>query len=138
MNASEPQLVREYRSLVIRAIWFILIGWWATGIWLSVAWVLLVLIITIPIGIKMINYVPLVLSLKSPTRSFVDAGVGGTITRVPQRPLVIRAVWFVFIGWWASGILMVIAYLFTISIIGIPIAIWLYGQLPLVVSLYRY
>ena len=138
MSSEGYRRVTEDRSLLIRAVWFLLIGWWATGIWLSVAWVLLILIITIPIGIKMINFVPMVLSLKSPTRTLVDDVEGTNLQRQPQHSLVLRALWFIFIGWWASGILMAIAYVFTISIIGIPIAIWLYGKLPFVVSLYRY
>jgi len=31
-----------------------------------------------------------------------------------------------------------VAYVLTLSIIGIPIAIWMYGKLPFVVSLYSY
>lgn len=134
MTTETPIPVNEQPSLLVRAIWFILVGWWATGIWLSIAWLLLVLVITIPLGIKMINVVPMVLSLKSPSRELV----GQEVRRPHQRNLLIRAVWFVLFGWWASLMWMAIAYLFTISIIGIPVAIWMYGKLPAIVSLYRY
>ncbi|WP_418280025.1 YccF domain-containing protein [Halorubrum sp. DTA98] len=138
MNATEPVRVADDRSLVVRAVWFVLIGWWATGIWLSVAWFLNLLIVTIPLGIKMINMVPMVLSLKSPTREFVSETGTGTVHSREQRTVLVRAVWFVLIGWWASAVWMAIAYGLTVSILGIPIAIWMYGKLPLVVSLYRY
>lgn len=134
MTAAASPRIADNRSLIVRAVWFILVGWWATGIWLGVAWVFLILVITIPLGIKMINMVPLVLSLKSPTRTFVDE----RIQPQAQQNLLVRAVWFVFVGWWLSLFWMGIAYLFTLSIIGIPIAIWMYGKLPFVVSLYRY
>lgn len=134
MTDETPQRVTDQPSLWLRAAWFILIGWWATGIWLAIAWLLLVLIVTIPLGIKMINVVPLVLSLKSPTREFVGEGV----QRPPQHSLLVRALWFVFIGWWASLLWIGVAYLFTVSIIGIPVAIWMYGKLPAIVSLYQY
>ena len=130
--------VTEDRSLLLRAVWFLLIGWWATGIWLGIAWVLLVLVITIPLGIKMINLTPLILSLKAPQREFAGEAGDGRLQSTQQRSLLVRGVWFVFVGWWASLVWMGIAYLFTVSIIGIPIAIWMYGKLPFVVSLYEY
>ncbi|GAB7093622.1 hypothetical protein JCM30237_07740 [Halolamina litorea] len=120
-------------SLAVRTAWFLLIGWWATGIWLGIAWFLNVTIIGLPLGIKMINATPKVLSLKE--RDFVD---------VEGRPeeqrygLLVRAVWFLFVGWWASGIWMSVAYAFTVSIVGIPLAVWMYNKLPFVVSLYEY
>jgi uncharacterized membrane protein YccF (DUF307 family) len=52
--------------------------------------------------------------------------------------IIVRAIWFVLVGWWASGVWMIIAYFFTVTIVGIPVAIWMYGKLPFVVSLYRY
>ncbi len=138
MASDQPGLVSEDRSIVVRAAWFLLVGWWATGIWLSVAWLLLALVVTIPLGIKMINLVPVVLSLKPPARAFVDRPNGGTVQSRPQRSLVVRAVWFLLVGWWASAIWTAVAYAFTLSIVGLPVAIWMYGKLPAIVSLYRY
>jgi len=119
-------------SILVRALWFLFIGWWLTGLWLSAAWLLNVTIIGIPLGIKLINKVPLVLSLKR-RENLVEDGKGGS-----QYSLAVRALWFIFVGWWASGVWTGIAYLFTVSIIGIPVAVWLYDRLPFVVSLYRY
>lgn len=132
------QTVTDDRSLLVRAVWFLLVGWWATGIWLGVAWFFLVLIVTIPIGIKMINLVPLVLSLKSPTRELSGEVSAAKLESRAQRNLLVRGVWFLLVGWWASLVVMAIAYLFTLTIVGIPVAIWLYGKLPFVVSLYNY
>ena len=138
MTANEPTRVSDDRSLIVRAVWFLLVGWWATAVWLSVAWFLNVLIVTIPLGIKMINMVPMVLSLKPPTRTFVNESEIGVVRSREQRNVLLRALWFVFVGWWASAIWMGVAYILTLTILGIPIAIWMYGKLPFVVSLYRY
>ena len=54
-----------------------------------------------------------------------------------SSPLV-RAVWFLFVGWWASGLWAAAAYAVTLTIVGLPLAIWMYGKLPFVASLYRY
>lgn len=119
-------------ALFVRALWFLLVGWWATGIWLSVAWLLNITIIGIPLGIWMINQVPMLLSLKR-RDPLVGERVGGG-----QYPLVVRAVWFLLVGWWASGVWTGVAYTLTLTVVGIPLAVWMYNQLPYVVSLYRY
>jgi len=119
-------------SLLARAVWFLLIGWWLTGIWLSIAWLLNVTIIGIPLGIKMINRVPYVLSLKKRER-YVEAGAGNSQYSIP-----VRALWFLLVGWWASGVWTGVAYTLTLSIVGIPLAVWMYGKLPFVVSLCNY
>lgn len=129
-------------SILARAVWFIFIGWWATGIWLGIAWLLNLTIIGIPIGFKMINYVPKVVSLKGRTVENEVISEDGEVKIMQgnreQRSLVVRAVWFIFAGWWASGLWMGAAYLVTLTVVGLPFAIWMYGKLPLIVSLYRY
>lgn len=55
-----------------------------------------------------------------------------------QSSVVIRGLWFLFFGWWASGLWTGIAYVATVTIVGIPLAVWMYDRLPFVVSLYRY
>ncbi len=119
-------------SLLVRAVWFLFVGWWLTGLWLSVAWLLNVTIIGIPLGIKMINKVPYVLSLKR-REQYVEASAGKSQYSIP-----VRALWFFLVGWWASGVWTGVAYTLTLSIVGIPLAVWMYGKLPFVVSLYNY
>jgi len=53
-----PQL-----PLWIRAIWFLVIGWWLGAIYLSVAWILCVIVIGLPIGLLMFNRVGAVMTL---------------------------------------------------------------------------
>jgi len=126
-------------SLVIRALWFVFVGWWLTGLWLSIAWLLNLTIIGIPLGIKMINVVPKVLSLKSPRRYLVTDPEGTLVeSDREQYNLLVRGVWFLLVGWWASALWTGIAYLLTMTIVGIPLAVIMYNKLPFVVSLYRY
>lgn len=138
MSDSPTVTASEQHSLVVRALWFLLVGWWATGIWLAVAWVLNVTIVGIPLGIKMINRVPMVVSLRRKRQVEIVSEERIARRGPEQHGLLVRALWFLFVGWWASGIWMSAAYLFTISIVGLPIAVWMYNKLPYVVSLYRY
>ncbi|WP_411965032.1 YccF domain-containing protein [Haloferax sp. YSMS24] len=122
----------KQRSFLVRAIWFIFVGWWATPAVVNIAWLLNLTIIGIPLGIKLINLVPTVLTLKEP-RSLADpeASVG-------QRSLLVRGVYFVFVGWWLSWLWANVAAFFAVTIIGLPIALWMFNRLPVVTSLYRF
>lgn len=128
------------RSLLVRAVYFLLVGWWLTGLWLSVAWLLVVTVVLLPLGIKMINRVPFVLTLKDRRADLdlVDAEGAVVGSTAEQYSLPVRAVYFLFVGWWASGVWTGVAYGFAATVVGLPLAVWMFDQLPFVVSLYRY
>ncbi|QLC33423.1 YccF domain-containing protein [Halarchaeum sp. CBA1220] len=121
----------EQRSFLARALWFVVVGWWATPVLVNVAWFLNVTVVGIPIGIKLINLVPTALTLKEP-RS-LDAEDGGS-----QHGLLLRAVYFVLVGWWASLLWANLAAFLAVTVVGLPVAIWMFGTLPYVTSLYRF
>ncbi len=56
------------------------------------------------------------------------AGSGGT-------NIVVRVLWFLFIGWWLSLWMVFLAGLLQLTIIGIPAAIWLINRIPQIVTL---
>jgi uncharacterized membrane protein YccF (DUF307 family) len=49
--------------------------------------------------------------------------------------LLIRALWWLFAGWWLSGFVIAIAWAALVTIIGIPLGIWLINRLPTVLTL---
>jgi len=120
------------RSLFVRALWFLLIGWWLTPILVNIAWALTVTVILAPIGIKLVNLVPTALTLQEP-RSLAAPEYGRG-----QRSLVVRAIYFVLVGWWLSFLWANLAALLAITIVGLPVAIWMANRLPFVTSLYRF
>lgn len=140
---AQGQAVTEtsQHSILVRAIWFLFVGWWLSGLWLGVAWFLNVTIIGIPLGLKMINKVPFVISLKKRQDLSVVSqsadGVQVTTHRPDQHSLAVRGIYFLLVGWWLSGIWMAIAWLLTLPIITLPVAVWMYNRLPFVVSLYK-
>src|ERR687884_537696 len=88
-------------GLLIRAIYFILFGWWFSGIWAVIAWVLCLTIIGLPLGLYMLNRLPQVVTLKPSRGDLVLTATGHVVKRdVPQVPFLLRAVYFVLIGWW--------------------------------------
>ncbi len=135
-----------YRSgpnLLIRFLWWLLIGWWASGIAVGVAWLALITIIGIPLGIWIINRLPTILTLRPRTRtwSLGQDETGAVVLSDAGReqvPWPVRGIWFVLVGWWASALWMAIAWLIQLTVIGIPIALLMFNRTPFVASLYRY
>lgn len=121
------------RSLLVRALWFVLVGWWLTPLVVNVAWALNATVVLIPLGIKLINLVPTTLTLREP-RSVIDPDATGA----GQRSFLVRAVYFVIVGWWLSLLWANVAVVLALTIIGLPVALWMFNRLPFVTSLYRF
>lgn len=145
-RATAPAMVAETKDgpgLLVRALWFVFIGWWLTAIVSGLAWVAMITIIGLPLGIWLINRVPTVLTLR-PRTSYVYAwtdAAGNAQTsevRIEQPAWWIRGLWFVFIGSWASALVMLLGFMLILLIITMPIGLMLYNRVPFVASLYRY
>jgi uncharacterized membrane protein YccF (DUF307 family) len=128
---------------LLQVLWFVFIGSWFTFIWVSIAWFFLLTIVGIPLGVWMLHRVPLVLALRDPTEVRAHVRQIGKDTwvyeesGVPQRPFLIRAIYFLLVGWWLSGLWMTLAYLVCLTIIGLPLGIWMFDLVPALVSLRR-
>ncbi|MCY4731387.1 YccF domain-containing protein [Natronomonas gomsonensis] len=120
------------RSFLTRALWFVFIGWWLTPVLVNAAWLLGLTVILLPISVKLINLVPTALTLKTPKSTLDPDSARG------QRNLLVRALYFVFVGWWLSFLWANVANILAVTIIGLPVAIWMLHRLPFVLSLYRY
>ncbi len=93
-------------NLLIRFVWWLFIGWWASGIVVGITWIAFITIVGIPLGIWLINRLPTVLTLRPRTRawSIGQDEDGRTIVSEGGRPQIswpIRGIWFVLI-WMVS------------------------------------
>jgi uncharacterized membrane protein YccF (DUF307 family) len=133
-------VVRQERgvNLLLRAIYFLVFGLWFSAIWASVAWVLCVTVIGLPLGLWMLNRLPQVTTLR-PQRGDLVVSSQGTVYRanVPQRPFLLRALWFVLVGWWLSALWLAAAWALCTVIIGMPLGFWMFDRVPAVVTLAR-
>jgi uncharacterized membrane protein YccF (DUF307 family) len=73
-----------------------------------------------------------------------SAGTGGTFIQqiyiaappTPEElPIGIRALWFVFVGLWAGQIWLLVAWLLNLTLIGLPLGMWMLNQMPQVMTL---
>jgi len=132
-------------SLLVRALWFLFFGVWLGLFATIIGWVLCVLVITLPLGLLILNRLPQIMTLRPPSRSTQVTyanGVTMITTNVgsPQLPFLLRAVYFTFIGWWLTALWLVLAWVFvaatpiTLGMSLVP-AFMMFNRVPQVLTL---
>lgn len=125
-------------NLLVRALYFIVVGIWFSGIWATIAWVLCVTILGLPLGLWMLNRLPQVTTLQSQRSDLVITTDGRAYRRnIPQHPFLLRAIYFLLIGWWFSALWLAAAWALCTVIIGMPFGFWMFNRVPAVISLAR-
>jgi uncharacterized membrane protein YccF (DUF307 family) len=140
MKKSEGQAVIAHRQpgCLIQILWFALVGWWVGQTWAAIAWLLCVTIIGMPLGVMMLNNLPKIIALRDPTDVMVmQRGERMIVRDLPQVNIVLRALYFVVIGWWLSLIWIELAFVVSLTIIGLPLGFWMFDRVPGLVSLKR-
>lgn len=136
---AESEIVQPVEQLpfILRAIWFVVLGWELAAVWIVIAWLLNLTIIGLPLGIWMLDRIPQVLTLQSMSGDFVinrKTGAAHYVAR-PQVNFLLRALYFVVFGWWLSMVWAILAYLLCLTIIGLPLGVLMLNRLPFVTTL---
>lgn len=125
-------IVRSQPGCLVQLIYFAFVGWWLGGFAVTLAYLLFVTIIGIPLGVMIINKLPYLMALRQTEPVISLAGVN-----TPQHNLLIRATWFLFVGWWLTALWLLIAYFLAGTIIGMPISFWMFDKIPTLLTLRR-
>jgi uncharacterized membrane protein YccF (DUF307 family) len=131
-------VAKKNPGCLIQLVWFALVGWWLGQAWVAVAWFFAATIIGMPLAVMMLNRVPEVMALRGETELLVRSWNGHTVvTEVPQYNILLRALYFILVGWWASALWLELAYGLCMTIIGLPLGFWMFDRTPAIVSLRR-
>jgi uncharacterized membrane protein YccF (DUF307 family) len=129
-------------NLLLRFIWFVCVGWWLTGLLSIVAWACVVSVIGLPLGAFLLNRIPAAITLRQRSKTWEVTSEGGVTflrqVNVQQRPIWVRAIWLVLIGWWSLAIWLFVAWLACVLVLSLPIGLWMYNRAPAVATLMRY
>jgi uncharacterized membrane protein YccF (DUF307 family) len=127
---------------LVQALWFLFVGWWLGGIVISLAWILNLTIIGLPLGMALLNGLPKIIALQEPMKTVVAVSQGGVTTvrktDAPQHNFWLRTAFFLLIGWWWSGIWLALAYAVCATIILIPVGLEIIRWTPAMTTLRRY
>ena len=144
-GAPSPVVVmqRSGPGCLVQALWFIFVGWWLGALAITIAWVLNIPILGLPLGMGILNNVPKILALQEPqrrTRATVSEDGETIISEVelPQRNFLLRAAYFILIGWWWSAVWLTLAYLLCGTLILMPIGLEMFRWTPAMTTLRRY
>lgn len=130
-------------NMLVRVLWFLFLGLWLGAISTTLGWLLIVSIIGLPLGLLIINRLPQIMTLK-PTPSHLQVMVQNGVVfvqqgKVRQQPFMLRALYFVLVGWWVSFLWLSIAWaLIGVTLgLGLPLAFWMFNRVPAVTTLAR-
>lgn len=129
---------------LIRGLYFLCVGLWLGLILSVVAWLLNITIIGLPLGLAILNRLPELMTLRPPrVQTTVSVNpAGAPIVRqssLKQHPFLLRALYFICIGFWFSLVWLLLAWIiagFTLGL-GLPIAFWMFDRIPQVTTLAR-
>lgn len=133
---------RRNPGCLVQILWFAFIGWWLGQAWMVAAWILMVTVIGIPVSVMMLNKLPWIIALRTePVKVLVTGSAGGAVSETPvarrQINIILRAIYFILIGWWFSALWMELAYALCMSVIGLPVGFWMFDRVPGILSLKR-
>ncbi len=126
---------------LIRGLWFICVGLWLGALVTGLAWFLIVSVIGLPLGLMLLNRLPQMMTLRpNPANMPLIVVANGQVVIAngrPQQAFIVRAIYFVLVGWWLSGIWLGAAWAiagFTFGL-GLPIAFWMFNRVPAITTL---
>ncbi len=126
----QPIVIRKQPGCLVQALYFIFIGWWLGGLAMSLAYLLMLTIVGIPAGIAIINKIPYLMALRETEPIVSYVGV-----QESQYNIFIRVLWFILVGWWFTAIWLSVAYILALTIIGMPLAFWMFDKAPMLLTL---
>jgi uncharacterized membrane protein YccF (DUF307 family) len=143
----------QHHGFIARALYFFFIGWWFGFFWLNLGFALCATVILLPLGLIMLNRLPQVLTLHTPKAAtnvnvvnitqpgamggpaFSTQTINVNVGVNNQHNFLIRALYFIFVGWWAGYCWAILGYWCCISIILLPVGIMILNSLPTVLTL---
>jgi len=142
----------QKHGFLTRALYFCFIGWWLGFFWLQIGYALCVFIVTLPLGLVMLNRLPMVMTLRPSSDTGTSVNVSTSMVQGPngpmmmqnvnvnvggvqQRSFLLRALYFIFVGWYAGYIWACIGYACVVSIVLLPVGLIMLNRLPAVLTL---
>lgn len=146
VNVAPPVIVMNMKHsgppLIVRAFWWLFVGWWLSAIVAIVGWFFIATLILMPIGIWFIHRIPQAQTLRPRTRGFHTEFQNGAVvfteSTIPQHPWYVRVLYTVCIGLWIGLPWILLGWALGWTLILLPLSIWMLDRAPAVTTLQRH
>lgn len=129
-------------GFLVRAVWWLFVGWWASAVAIVLGYLAFVTVIGIPLGLAILHRVPQIATLRARTEEWTVRHQGGIAfvgaARLAQRPWLLRAAYFLLVGWWFAAVWLVLSWALTILILPMPLGVWMINRANAVLTLERH
>jgi hypothetical protein len=127
-------------NFFVRAIWFLTVGFWLSGFFIAIGYLLVATLFLMPIGLWFLNRVPQAQTLRARTREFTTEMRGNTLVftegRRKQHPWYLRLLYLP-VGLIAGFFWLALAWLVSLTIVGLPVSIMMIDRAPTVITLQK-
>jgi uncharacterized membrane protein YccF (DUF307 family) len=131
---------RQQVPFILRALWFLGVGWWLSAVFILVGYLCCLTIILTPVGFWFLNRVPQAQTLRMRNTQFHTTTVDGVTHlregRTEQLPWYYRAIYFPF-GLVFGFVWLSVAWAISILILTLPLSVWMIDRSPTIISLQR-
>jgi uncharacterized membrane protein YccF (DUF307 family) len=144
VNVGGPNIVimtrKQQVPFVLRALWFLAIGRWLSGVFIFVGYLCCVTVVLAPVGFWFLNRVPQAQTLRMRNTEFHTTQKDGVTHliegRTQQLPWYYRAIYFPF-GLVLGALWLLAAWALSVLIITLPLSVWMIDRSPTIISLQK-
>lgn len=145
VNVGMPSIqfnaAKQGHSLFVRALWFLAIGWWLSGLFIAIGYILVASVFLLPLGLWFLNRIPQAQTLRARTRAFTtefrDNAIVFTEGNRKQVAWYLRLLYLP-VGLILGVIWLTLSWLVSLTIIGLPVSIMMVDRAPAVITLQRH
>jgi uncharacterized membrane protein YccF (DUF307 family) len=141
MPAIQFNAAKQGHSIFVRALWFLAIGWWLSGVFITLGYLLTLSVVLLPVGLWFLNRVPQAQTLRARTRQFTtefrDNAIVFTEGNKQQVAWYLRLLYLP-VGLVLGLVWLALAWIVSLTIVGLPLSIMMIDRAPAVITLQRH
>lgn len=145
VNVGMPSIqfnaAKQGHSFVVRALWFVFIGWWLSAFFITAGYLFTLSIVLFPVGLWFLNRVPQAQTLRARTREFTtefrDNAIVFTEGNKKQIAWYLRLLYLP-VGLALGFVWLTLAWVVSLTIIGLPVSIMMIDRAPTVITLQQH
>lgn len=134
--------MQHRHNFFVRAIWYIFVGSWLSGVTILTGSLLALSFIGMPLAFMLFNKLPQITSLRARTLNWTATTENGVTTFTQQHTkqynIFLRALYFYPVGFVLGLAWLVLAWVIAWGIITLPISVWMYDRAPAIMTLHKH